>query len=115
VFLVFKWSRPAEEGNPVVGLLKQVRVWPLSRVWQDLSAERELSQYNVLLVLFSTNLIGMAFSRGTHQQFYAWYSYTFPFLVDEAFGPDGERPLTKIAVVLCLEIAWSVAKPRSPL
>jgi len=32
----------------------------------------------------------MACSRGTHQQFYAWYSFSFPFLLnagEETFGP----------------------------
>jgi len=55
----------------------------------------------------------MIFSRGTHQQFYSWYSYSFPFLADAALGPD--NALSKFAVILSLEIAWSVAKPRSPL
>lgn len=54
----------------------------------------------------------MIFSRGTHQQFYSWYSYSFPFLADAAFG--NQSPLSQIAVIISLEIAWSVAKPRCP-
>jgi len=68
----------------------------------------------------------MTFSRGYHQQFYSWYSYSFPFLVDAAFGPGSqldpshsnnlhEWPFLKFCIILVLEIAWSVAKPRSPL
>jgi alpha-1,3-mannosyltransferase len=76
---------------------------------------REVSEYKTLLIMFTSNLIGMACSRGTHQQFYSWYSYTLPFLFDAAFGPNGQRPLTKFALFLLLEIAWSVAKPRNVL
>lgn len=46
--------------------------------------------------------------------------------MDAAFGPGSDldpnhshslygNPLTKFAVLLSLEIAWSVAKPRNPL
>jgi hypothetical protein len=72
-----------------------------------------MNPYNVFLVIASTNFIGMTFSRGTHQQFYAWYSFSFPFLVDacsETFGV-----LAQFAIVLMLEVAWSAGKPHSPM
>jgi alpha-1,3-mannosyltransferase len=100
LFLVFKWTD---------NLLKDVRLFDLLG---DLTKRREICQYKSLLIIFTSNLIGMMCSRGTHQQFYSWYSYSFPFLVDAAWE---NHTLTKFALIICLEIAWTVAKPRSPL
>jgi hypothetical protein len=100
LFLCFKWTN---------NLFKDVRLFTLL---SDLTTRREICQYKSLLIILTSNFIGMCFSRGTHQQFYSWYSYSFPFLVDAAYE---ENPLTKFSLILCLEIAWTVAKPRSPL
>ena len=54
----------------------------------------------------------MVFSRGTHQQFYAWYSFSFPFIVDAC---DVYGPLAKISLIIALEIAWSAGKPHSAI
>jgi alpha-1,3-mannosyltransferase len=104
-FLIFKWT------DGPLNLLQDVRILPLQNLVNDLSTRRELNQYKSLLILFTSNFIGMMFSRGTHQQFYSWYSYSFPFLADAAFG---DWHLSKFTVILALEIAWSVAKPRCP-
>jgi len=79
VFLVTKWTN-------LTSIFEEVGVYPISRIWTDLFVRRELNQYKCLLIMFTSNLIGMMFSRGTHQQFYSWYSYSFPFLADAAFG-----------------------------
>jgi hypothetical protein len=74
---------------------------------------RKLNPYNTFLIISSSNFLGMVFSRGTHQQFYAWYSFSFPFLADacsETFGP-----LAQFAIIIALEIAWSVGKPHNAL
>lgn len=36
---------------------------------------------NLLLILYSSNFIGIVFSRTIHFQFYVWYSFTLPALV----------------------------------
>lgn len=117
IFLLFKWTTRLEsaESGSFENFFRRVRVWPFDRLFTDMFGRRKVCDYEALLILFTSNFIGMCFSRGTHQQFYAWYSYSFPFLVDAAFGRDGSNPLTKFATIMCLEIAWSVAKPRSPL
>lgn len=84
-FLLFKWT-DFELCNFIPKLFSEVRLWPLS------FEHRPLNNYNTFLIILSSNYIGMVFSRGTHQQFYAWYSFSFPFLVDaceETFGPLG--------------------------
>mmetsp|Transcript_2963 Transcript_2963/g.5010 ORF Transcript_2963/g.5010 Transcript_2963/m.5010 type:complete len:159 (+) Transcript_2963:789-1265(+) len=105
IFLFFKWTSSKEP----VSFLKEVRVLPSPLSWE----KRKLNPYNTLLILTTSNFIGMVFSRGTHQQFYAWYSFSFPFLVDacsETFGP-----LSQFALIFCLELAWSVGKPHNAL
>ena len=65
------------------------------------------------MIIAGSNFIGMVFSRGTHQQFYAWYSFSFPFILDacsETFGP-----IAQVAILLMLEISWSVGKPHNAL
>lgn len=128
-FLFFKWTgMDSSNQNCVMRFFEDVRALPIERllvedVYEDF---RDLNQYKSLLIIFTCNFIGMAFSRGYHQQFYSWYNYSLPFLVDAAFGPGAgldpdnacshhSNPLTKFAIILSLEIAWSVAKPRNPL
>lgn len=112
IFLIFKWTNAGSEMS-IPLLLKEVRFLPLSSLLSDLcKKDFKINQYKSLLIIFTSNLIGMCFSRGTHQQFYSWYSYSFPFLADAAFE---NLPLAQFAICLSLEIAWSVAKPRSPL
>ena len=104
IFLIFKWTD--SYGNPIT-LFRDVRLWPLT------FEVRKMNKYNVFLVITSCNFIGMVFSRGTHQQFYAWYSFSFPFLVDacsETFGP-----LAQFAIILMLEVAWSAGKPHTAM
>lgn len=107
VFLTCKWTSGFSNLNKMleeVGLLSMLGLKP--------KRKQDFNDYRDLLIMFTSNLIGMIFSRGTHQQFYSWYSYTFPFLADAACG--NSAVLTKLAIVLCLEVAWSVAKPRCP-
>lgn len=112
IFLFFKWTSGIFDLPQV---LREVGVLPISNIFTDLfSLQRpcKQDQYLNTLIMFTSNFIGMIFSRGTHQQFYSWYSYSFPFLVDAVCG--SQFPLSQLGLVLSLETAWSVAKPRVP-
>lgn len=128
IFLVFKWTgTDSKNKNIITRFFEDIRFWPMDvLLFEDIHFFREINQYKSLLIIFTCNFIGMAFSRGYHQQFYSWYNYTLPFLVDAAFGPGSKldpnhasgtycNPLSKFAIILSLEIAWSVAKPRNAL
>lgn len=133
LFLFFKWTgatafdAPDAEKNFALRFLKDIRLYPVETLFLDAVAgpRQKICQYKSLLIIFTTNFIGMTFSRGWHQQFYSWYSYSFPFLVDAALGPGKEIdpnhgckhhdwPLTKFALIISLEMAWSCPKPRTP-
>ncbi|KAA8499459.1 putative Dol-P-Man:Man(5)GlcNAc(2)-PP-Dol alpha-1,3-mannosyltransferase [Porphyridium purpureum] len=63
----------------------------------------------VLRVLFTCNLIGIAFARTLHYQFYAWYFHTLPYLLWR-----GRLPFAlKLAVLLGIEMAYNIYPPRA--
>lgn len=103
IFLVFKWTR----FDFFLSLFDQVRLLDFS------GRKRILNPHTTMLILCTSNFIGMVFSRGTHQQFYAWYSFSFPFLLSacsDTFGPLGQ-----LAILLTLEFSWSSPKPFNAL
>ena len=66
IFLVFKWTDAGSEMS-LSRLLSEVRLLPLSSFFSDLcNKDRKINQYKSLLIIFTSNLIGMCFSRGTH-------------------------------------------------
>jgi len=63
-----------------------------------LSNNTRLSAHFILTTLFTSNLIGIAFARTLHYQFYAWYFHQLPFLLYHAAVP-GWAALASLAVV----------------
>lgn len=103
IFLVFKWTR----FDFFFTIFQQVRLFDFS------GKKRKMSPYVIMLILCTSNFIGMVFSRGTHQQFYAWYSFSFPFLLSACSDTFG--PLAQLAIILTLEFSWSSPKPFNSL
>ena len=76
IFLLFKWTGPStrEETQRSYGLDERIALFfsdvglnPPTRLFTDLlDTPKTLNPYNQLLIIFTSNFIGMAFSRGTH-------------------------------------------------
>ena len=67
----------------------------------------------IVTALFTSNLIGITFSRSLHYQFYSWYAHQIPLLVYIASLPR----LVKLALPLCIESTWNTfpSTPQSSL
>ena len=69
VFLLFKWTgTDSRNPNPIMRFFEDVRALPLKVLLSDDVYDnfRDINQYKSLLIIFTTNFIGMAFSRGYH-------------------------------------------------
>ncbi|KAG6811325.1 hypothetical protein H0H92_007989 [Tricholoma furcatifolium] len=65
---------------------------------------------DIATVLFTSNLIGILFSRSLHYQFYSWYAHQIPFLAWKSPYPS----IFKILILIGIEYAWNVF-PSTPL
>ncbi|KAG5464031.1 hypothetical protein LSCM1_00211 [Leishmania martiniquensis] len=50
-------------------------------------AQRHAVYTSVLLTFFEANLVGIAFARSIHYQFYTWFFYTVPFVLAHTMFP----------------------------
>ncbi|EGG14602.1 glycosyltransferase [Cavenderia fasciculata] len=90
IFLLFKWTRPE-------GLFKSIRFGE----WRNVG-ERKLNVRYMLLVMFTSNLIGVTFARSLHYQFYVWYYHTIPFLLWQTRLPV----VVRVAIIGAIEYCW---------
>lgn len=58
----------------------------------------------IVWMLFTSNLIGLAFSRSLHYQFYVWYFHSLPFLLMST----SLQPAVRVGLLLVLEWTWNV-------
>lgn len=95
----FKWTPPNSGG--LIGLLTRSLSFKTQR--------RRLKPTHILLVLFSSNFIGIAFARTLHYQFYTWYFHSLPFLLWA-----GPLPIMlKILGILAIEVVFNIYPPHS--
>ena len=80
-----------------IGLLIAIFVLKWSK------AKKPLSPKSTLLILFSSNFIGIACARSLHYQFYVWYYHTLPLLL---FSTKLPEPVIML-ILLCVEICWN--------
>ncbi|XP_044144646.1 dol-P-Man:Man(5)GlcNAc(2)-PP-Dol alpha-1,3-mannosyltransferase [Bufo gargarizans] len=102
LFCFYRWHRSRER---ILTLLKD----PAQRKPQT----PRLSANKIIFVLFTSNFLGVAFSRSLHYQFYVWYFHTLPYLLwctDSSVLPG----LAKILVLGLIELSWNTF-PSTPM
>jgi alpha-1,3-mannosyltransferase len=77
--------------------------------WAISYQAKELRAAHVVNTMFSCNLIGIAFARTLHYQFYLWYFHTLPLLAFSTSLPTTAR----LIVLGVIEIVFNVFPPRS--
>ncbi|XP_058274628.1 dol-P-Man:Man(5)GlcNAc(2)-PP-Dol alpha-1,3-mannosyltransferase [Hemibagrus wyckioides] len=94
-FALRRWKR---SGSNVWALFKD----PSERkpMTQKLSADQ------IVLILFSSNFIGMCFCRSLHYQFYVWYFHTLPYLLWSG-GVKKLAHLLRVLILGLIELSWN--------
>ncbi|XP_077998646.1 dol-P-Man:Man(5)GlcNAc(2)-PP-Dol alpha-1,3-mannosyltransferase-like [Glandiceps talaboti] len=90
LFTLFKWTRKT-------GTLKKLLQKP------EKKEERTLTENDIVFTLFSSNFIGMCFSRSLHYQFYVWYFHTLHYLLWSTSLPN----VLRILILGVIELCWN--------
>ncbi|XP_077204329.1 dol-P-Man:Man(5)GlcNAc(2)-PP-Dol alpha-1,3-mannosyltransferase isoform X1 [Paroedura picta] len=95
LFALNRWHR---SGESVWSLLKD----PAKRK----SPPQPLSANQIVYALFTSNFIGVCFSRSLHYQFYVWYFHTLPYLL---WCMPAQKPahLLKVLLLGLIELSWN--------
>lgn len=103
-----KWT--ASGTNGLSGLLVTNMGGP-GQWLSNLRRERtsaDLRATHIARVLFTSNLIGVAFARSLHYQFYLWYAHSLPLLVCFA----DLHSVIKVSIVAVIEIVFNIYPPH---
>ncbi|VDB88734.1 unnamed protein product [Peniophora sp. CBMAI 1063] len=92
----FRWS---QRDGGVALLLRRALTYP-----KEACSYLTITTDEITTIFFTSNLIGMLFSRSLHYQFYSWYAYQLPFLAWRTRYPV---PL-KLALLAAIEYSWNV-------
>ncbi|XP_077343853.1 dol-P-Man:Man(5)GlcNAc(2)-PP-Dol alpha-1,3-mannosyltransferase [Lithobates pipiens] len=95
LFCFYRWHR---SGQSLLTLLKD----PAQRKPRS----RQLSANKIIFVLFSSNFLGVTFSRSLHYQFYVWYFHTLPYLL-WCTNTSAFPGLAKILILGLIELSWN--------
>uniref|UniRef100_A0A8C9AKP0 Dol-P-Man:Man(5)GlcNAc(2)-PP-Dol alpha-1,3-mannosyltransferase n=1 Tax=Prolemur simus TaxID=1328070 RepID=A0A8C9AKP0_PROSS len=85
LFAVYRWHRT---GESILSLLK------------------DPSKRKIVSTLFTSNFIGICFSRSLHYQFYVWYFHTLPYLLWATPAPWLTH-LFRLLVLGLIELSWN--------
>lgn len=95
LFALLRWKRPGEN---IVELIKE----PSKRKVPPQKSTAD----QIVLVLFTSNFIGMCFSRSLHYQFYVWYFHTLPYLLWSG-GVKKLAHLLRVLILGLIELSWN--------
>ncbi|XP_077412117.1 dol-P-Man:Man(5)GlcNAc(2)-PP-Dol alpha-1,3-mannosyltransferase [Vanacampus margaritifer] len=95
LFALRRWKRSGESS---LELLKE----PGKR---KVPAQKNTANQTVL-ILFTSNFIGMCFSRSLHYQFYVWYFHTLPYLLWSG-GVKKMAHLLRVLILGLVELSWN--------
>jgi alpha-1,3-mannosyltransferase len=94
VLIIFCWRRWTRKFG---GLMK------LLSFSSDDSTVRQIDANDVVFTLFSSNFVGMCFSRSLHYQFYVWYFHTLPYVLWCTRLPV----ILRLLILGVIELAWN--------
>lgn len=80
----------------------------IRRTWRN-GDRKEMTPRIAVLILLTSNLIGICCARSLHYQFFSWYSQSVPLLTWESRLPFG----VKLPLPLMIELVWNVYPPDS--
>lgn len=101
LFALCRWHRT---GESILSLLKD----PSKRKVPP----QPLTPNQVVSILFTSNFIGICFSRSLHYQFYVWYFHTLPYLL-WAMPARWLTHLLRLLVLGLIELSWNTY-PSTP-
>ncbi|NXG68249.1 ALG3 mannosyltransferase, partial [Baryphthengus martii] len=110
LFALHRWHRPKES---ILTLLKDPAQRkpaspPLTTnniLWQRSQQGRGKSS-QIVLVLFSSNFLGVCCSRSLHYQFYVWYFHTLPYLL-WCTPTTKLAHMPKVLLLGVIELCWN--------
>ncbi|XP_015355408.1 dol-P-Man:Man(5)GlcNAc(2)-PP-Dol alpha-1,3-mannosyltransferase isoform X2 [Marmota marmota marmota] len=95
LFALCRWHRT---GESILSLLKD----PCKRKVPP----QPLTPNQIVSTLFTSNFIGICFSRSLHYQFYVWYFHTLPYLL-WAMPAHWLTHLLRLLVLGLIELSWN--------
>ncbi|KAF8577256.1 glycosyltransferase family 58 protein [Ramaria rubella] len=95
-FAFFKWC---QGDGGIINVLTQGLRTPRSG-----ASNYDVAPDQIIVILFTCNLIGIIFARSLHYQFYSWYAQQIPFLLWQTRYPT----IFRFAILASIEYAWNV-------
>lgn len=70
---------------------------------------KRMTADHIIIVLFTSNFIGIVFARSLHFQFYVWYFFTLPYLLWSTAFPTPVR----VGLLFAIEVVWNIFPARA--